>query len=71
GLCRLIEAGAERALMCRDQGDWSVALAVPRAGQDAYLPASDLGTGLIDAALDDLGAGPALDSAAEAAALSD
>jgi hypothetical protein len=71
GLCRLIEAGAERALMCRDQGGWSVALAVPGAGQDAYLPASDLGTGLIDAALDDVGAGPALDPAAEAAALSD
>ena len=52
-------------------GVWSVsvALAVPGAGQDAYLPASDLGTGLIDTALDDLGAGPALDPAAEAAAL--
>ncbi len=39
------------------QGGWSVALAVPGAGQDAYLPASDLGTGLIDTALDDLGRG--------------
>ena len=71
GLCRLIEAGAERALMCRDQDGWSVALAVPGAGQDAYLPASDLGTGLIDAALDEIGAGPALDPTAEADALAE
>ncbi|WP_156118125.1 hypothetical protein [Paracoccus sp. PAMC 22219] len=57
--------------MCRDQDGWSVALAVPGAGQDAYLPASDLGTGLIDAALDEIGAGPALDPTAEADALAE
>ncbi|WP_405404528.1 anti-sigma factor family protein [Paracoccus sp. Ld10] len=71
GVCRLIEAQKERALMCRDQDGWSVALAVAGAGQDAFLPASDLGTALIDAALDEIGAGPALDLGAEAAALTD
>ncbi|WP_411840186.1 anti-sigma factor family protein [Paracoccus sp. ME4] len=68
GLCRLIETTAERGLTCRDADGWSVALAVPGA-QDDYRPASELGTGLIDAALDQIGAGAALDPAAEAALL--
>ncbi|CAM3194981.1 anti-sigma factor [Paracoccus nototheniae] len=69
GLCRLIEAGGTRGLMCRDGSGWAQALAVPGAGDDAYQPASDLGTGLIDAALDQIGAGPALEPEEEAALL--
>lgn len=69
GLCRLIEAGVQRGLVCRDTAGWSVAVAVPSTAGDAYLPASDLGTGLLDAALDEIGAGPALDPDAEAEAL--
>lgn len=68
GLCRLIETARERGLACRDDQGWSVALAVP-GEQDAYRPASELGTGLIDAALDQIGAGAALEPEAEAALL--
>jgi hypothetical protein len=75
GLCRLLDLTlpgdrAERAVVCRqDAGDWAVVAAVAAGQGEAYIPASDLGTGLIDQVLDDLGAGPALDPAAEAAAL--
>lgn len=70
GLCRLIETDADRGILCRDEaGPWALALAVSGGGADSYLPASDLGTGLIDIALDEMGAGAALDPAAEAALL--
>lgn len=70
GLCRLIETDADRGILCRDDvSPWALALAVPGGGADSYLPASDLGTGLIDIALDEIGAGAALDPAAEAALL--
>lgn len=71
GFCRLIEAGPERGLACRDAdaGGWAVALSVPSGEGGGFLPASDLGTGLIDAALDEIGAGPALGPEDEAALL--
>jgi hypothetical protein len=75
GLCRLLDLTlpgdrAERAVVCRQQaGDWAVVAAVAAGQGEAYIPASDLGAELIDQVLDDLGAGPALDSAAEATAL--
>lgn len=76
GLCRLIDLDlpanrAERAVVCRDRAarDWIVVAAVAAGEAEAYIPASDTAAALIDRVLDDLGAGPALDPAAEAAAL--
>lgn len=75
GLCRLIEirlpqSGVERAVVCRAEGsDWAVVAAVAGASNGTYVSASDTATRLIDEVLDELGAGPALDPAAEAAAI--
>lgn len=73
GFCRLVAVGgpalAERAVVCRgDGGGWTVALAVAEGG-DGFLPASDTAVALVDAYLDGIGAGPALEPAAEAARL--
>jgi hypothetical protein len=74
GLCRLIElrlvpSGSERAVVCRDAGEWSVVAAIATGTESSYVTASDTAAALIDEVLDDLGAGPALDPAAEAEAL--
>jgi len=72
GLCRLIDQGDQRHVLCRDlqAGAWVTALSVTAGGADNFLPASDLGVRLIDSLLDELGAGPALDADAERSALS-
>lgn len=74
GLCRMIgidvpQGNAERVIACRDAAGWQVALAVASGRDGAFLPASDMAVGLVDGFLDEIGAGPALDAAAEAAAL--
>ena len=71
GLCRLINQADARHVLCRDpQADsWVTALTVTTGNDDSFLPASDLSVSLIDTLLDDLGAGPALDVAAERSAL--
>jgi hypothetical protein len=75
GLCRLIDldlAGdrTERAVVCRtpDQS-WVVTAAIAAGQTEVYIPASDTAAAVIDQVLDDMGAGPALDQAAEANAL--
>jgi hypothetical protein len=71
GLCRLIGQDDLRHILCLggDGGAWVTALSVDSGSAGNFLPASDLATGVIDRMLDDLGAGPALDPVAEAAAL--
>lgn len=75
GLCRLIDLAlpsgrAERAILCRDPArDWVVIAAIAAGQSEAYIPASDTAAEVIDRVLDDLGAGPPLDPAAEAEAL--
>lgn len=75
GLCRLIDLNlpgnrAERTVVCRNPArDWGVVAAIAAGQAEAYIPASDTAAALIDQVLEDLGAGPALDPAAEAAAL--
>lgn len=69
GLCRLIGTDTTRAIACRAEGAWAVALTVTASGGEAYLPASDLGTALIDQFLDDVAASAALEPEAEAQAL--
>ncbi len=77
GLCRLIELTlpgdrAERAVVCRDQArEWAVVATVAAGHAETYIPASDVAAALIEQVLDDLGAGPALTPADEAAALAD
>ncbi len=77
GLCRLIELAlpggrAERAVVCRDRArDWAVVATIAAGQAETYIPASDTAAALIEQVLDDLGAGPALDPAEEAAALAD
>lgn len=60
GLCRLIGSDAARSVVCRNEAQaaagWTVALSVTASQDEAYLPASDLGTALIDQLLDDIGA---------------
>lgn len=72
GLCRLIDQGDQRHVLCRDlqAGAWVTALSVTDGHADSFLPASDLGVRLIDSLLDELGASPALDADAERSALS-
>lgn len=72
GLCRLIARTDHRHLTCRDSGDggWAMVLSVQAGGADSFLPASDMAAGVIDGALDVIGAGPPLDAEAEALALS-
>ncbi|WP_103333660.1 anti-sigma factor family protein [Pseudotabrizicola formosa] len=69
GLCRLISTQTSRAIACRAEAGWDIALAVSARGGEAYQPASEIGTALIDRFLDDVAASPALDPAAEAQAL--
>ncbi|MDO8882642.1 anti-sigma factor [Pseudotabrizicola sp.] len=69
GLCRLIGTDALRAVACRAPDGWAVALTVTATGGEAYLPASDLGTALIDQLLDDIAASAPLDPGTEAQAL--
>lgn len=73
GFCRLIGVAgpqlAERAVVCRGAGGWTVALAVAEGGAGGFLPASDDAVALIDGYLDSIGAGPALEPAAEAVRL--
>ena len=69
GLCRLIGTDTTRAVACRAPDGWAVALTVMATGGEAYLPASDLGTALIDRLLDDVAASAPLDEAAEVVAL--
>lgn len=77
GLCRLIEIDlpddrAERSVVCRDpERRWAVVASVTAGEAEAYIPASDTATALIELVLDDLGAGPPLDPAEEAVALAD
>lgn len=70
GLCRLIAIDDGRAVVCKDASvGWKVALAIAGPGQGGFLPASDIGTELVESVLDALGAGAALDPAAESSAL--
>lgn len=71
GLCRLIGQDATRHVACRADpaAGWTIALSVSYDGLGAYVPASDIATGLIDRLLDDIGAGPALTPEQEATAL--
>lgn len=71
GLCRLIGQDDLRHVVCRDPqaGGWVTALSVDAGGAGNFMPASDLSVAAIDGLLDGVGAGPALDAAAERAAL--
>lgn len=75
GLCRLLDLTlsadrSERALVCRaPDRSWVVTAAIAARQSETYIPASDTAAAVIDQVLDDLGAGPALDPAAEAQAL--
>lgn len=71
GLCRMIAQDSLRHITCRDgaTGNWALALSVQDAEAGSFLPASDIGVGLIDRLLDDIGAGPALTGDAERGAL--
>jgi len=77
GLCRMLSvetAGTEaRQILCREGAGagaaWQVALRVEVPSTDGFLPASDVLSSTVDSYLDGIGAGPALDRAAEAAAL--
>ena len=74
GLCRLIalefaSGGAERAMVCQEGTDWAVALSVIAGTEEAYLPASETATALIDTFLDGFKASAPLEAEAEAAAL--
>lgn len=69
GLCRLIGVDRTRAVVCRSDAGWTTALSVVEGDGSAYLPASDVATGVIDAMLDGIGASAPLDPEAERAAL--
>lgn len=75
GLCRLLDLTlsaerSERAVVCRaPDSSWEVMTAIAAGQSETYIPASDTAAAVIDQVLDDLGAGPALDPAAEAKAL--
>ncbi len=69
GLCRLIGVDSTRAVVCSSDAGWTTALSVAERDGSAYLPASDVATGVIDAMLDAIGAGAPLDPEAERAAL--
>ncbi|MBQ2260170.1 MAG: hypothetical protein II336_02240 [Loktanella sp.] len=72
GLCRIIAHDGLRHVTCRDvpAGDWKLALTVQGAETDGFVPASDIGVGLTDQLLDEIGAGPALTGDTERRALS-
>ncbi len=67
GLCRMIEAGAERGIACRSGADWQAVASI--ATGEGFVPASEAGLMLLDGLLSDLGAGEPLEPAAEAKAL--
>lgn len=73
GLCRMIAAegasGTARQIICRDGAGWHVALRVEVPPSGDFVPASDPLTEVVDQYLDGIGAGPALDPAAEGRAL--
>lgn len=73
GLCRMLAVeGTDteaRQILCRTEGAWQVALRVEAPAQGDFLPASDSFSSTLDSYLDGIGAGPALDPAAEAKAL--
>lgn len=75
GLCRLIDLDlpddrSKRAVVCRaPDRSWVVTAAIAAGQAEVYIPASDTAAAVIDQVLDDLGAGSALDPAAEADAL--
>lgn len=75
GLCRLVETQSsddrsERLLACREQRTgWQTYVSVAASADEAYVTASDTAAEVIDRVLNDLGAGVALDKAAEAEAL--
>lgn len=72
GLCRLVAVDGgveERAILCRDGGDWALAFATIGGTVDGFRPASDASVEAIDRALDALGAGAAMTAADEASAL--
>ncbi|MFN3663551.1 anti-sigma factor family protein [Yoonia sp.] len=73
GLCRMIAQDSLRHVTCRDAATdgWALALTVQGAEADRFLAASDIGVGLIDQLLDEIGAGPALTADAERHALSE
>lgn len=77
GVCRLFELRlpadrSERAVVCRPLGgEWAVVAAVTAGEGEGYVTASVSAVTVIDQVLDDLGAGPALDSASEAALLAE
>jgi hypothetical protein len=74
-VCREFETGdAAAGLACRGaQGDWTVVvMATPlqtEAATDGYAPASGVFADALSAALDAMGAGPALGAQDEAAAI--
>ncbi len=72
GLCRMIAHDTLRHVTCRDSetNGWALALSVQDSDAGTFLPAADIGVGLIDRFLDEIGAGPALTGDAERAALS-
>lgn len=71
GLCRMIAQDGLRHITCRrpDTGGWALALSVQGDAAGGFLPAADMGVGLIDRLLDDIAAGPALTGDAEQQAL--
>lgn len=71
GLCRMIAQDGLRHITCRrpDTGGWALALSVQGDAAGGFLPAADMGVGLIDQLLDDIAAGPALTGDAEQQAL--
>ncbi|QYK41043.1 MAG: hypothetical protein KF887_16875 [Paracoccaceae bacterium] len=76
GLCRLLDLSiddgrSERAVVCRGDDGWAVALAVTSGAAESFVPASETAVELVDGLLDRIGAGAALDPVAEAAALAE
>lgn len=65
GFCRLIategaDAHAERIIACRQDGEWTILLAVASGDGENFVTASDLAVEIVDDMLDRLGAGAAL-----------
>ncbi len=73
GLCRLVALEGtqeeQRAILCRDGTEWTLAFATVTGVAGGFRPASDTGTEAIDHALDTIGAGAAMTGAEEARAL--
>jgi hypothetical protein len=73
GLCRMIALDlaetSDRAIVCRADADWTVALTVRTGDGQGFIPASDTVADVIDGYLDRIGAAAALTPEEEAAAL--